>query len=48
MTKCDRCEEPCETMFVCVDRDGDGSRIYEDRSNCCGAEVYEEEVEEEE
>lgn len=45
---CYDCEQPCRTVVLRVDTDGDGRPLYEDRSRCCRAEVYEAEVVEDE
>jgi hypothetical protein len=37
--RCYECNQIAHVTVRCVDRDGDGRLIYEDRSDCCNAEV---------
>lgn len=43
-SRCYECDQICRTDVRRVDTDGDGRPIYEDRSRCCNAEVWQDDL----
>lgn len=44
--RCYECDRICDTGVYRVDTDGDGRPLYEELSNCCRAEIWQDNLRE--